>query len=147
MLHITCYKFDVNDIRIPGWSYGLVKMDSAMIFPMEDVSYARTADTDTLVWDSDNPPVNILFSIFVTYAPVFITLTSASYFPVINWALLGTVSYVTAACFDGRSAHFGSTVKKSSRQYMGRRPIMNGIIVRNKEKIIILKNGNDTYAV
>jgi len=78
---ITCYKFDVNDIRIPGWLFGLVKMDSAMIFPMEGVSYART-DTDTFVWDSDNPPVNILFSIFVTYAPVFITLTSASYFPV-----------------------------------------------------------------
>ena len=53
--------------------------------------------SQAFVGNRNNFPVDVLFSMFITTAPVFVTLSSASGFPISNLALLRAVSSFLAS--------------------------------------------------
>ena len=71
--------------------------------PISSWNKSFSSNSQSFFGNWDNLPVDVLFSVVVTAAPVFVTLTVPSYFPVGNLTLFGAVCSLltTAACFNG----------------------------------------------
>ena len=67
-----------------------------------------SSDSESLVWNRDDLPIQILFATLVTAAPVDVTLTVASDGPIGLLALSGAVSplLATGTLFDWEVADF-----------------------------------------
>ena len=83
-----------------------------------------SSDSESLVWNRDDLPIQVLFAAFVTAAPVDVTLAVSLDGPIGLLALFGAVGplLATATLFDGKIADFEaiSTVPDDFRIVLGK---------------------------